>query len=204
MHNKQFCIKKQYYFVLFAAKKEEALMKKQNCTTNIFVKECIAQALSKLIEEKPLADIKITELARIAGVSRMTYYRNFNSKEDIFSAYFDIMFTRYDEAEGYLQPFGIYHDKKHMIHYFRFVLEYKDFLRAVINHGYGNIFLTTMTDYIVKKWLKNKSNQTEYYTLCAFSGSLYSLYVSWEKNNFRETPEKMAEILLKIHGNGKL
>lgn len=92
-------------------------MKKDMYTTNVFIKECIAQALSKLIESKHLSDIKITELARIAGVSRMSYYRNFKSKEEIFSSYFDIILTRYDEAEGYSQPFGIYHDMKHMIHY---------------------------------------------------------------------------------------
>lgn len=176
-------------------------MKKENSTTNIFIKECIAQALSKLIETKPLSDIKITELARIAGVSRMTYYRNFNSKEDIFSTYFDIILRRYDEAEGYYQPFGIYHDMDHMIHYFRFVLEHKDFLYAVVNNGYGNIFLAAITDYIVQKWLKDKSDQKEYYTLCAFSGSLYSLYVSWAKSDFKESPEEMAEILINIHGN---
>lgn len=151
-------------------------MKKDRCTTNVFIKECIAQALSKLIESKPLSDIKITELARIAGVSRMSYS----------------------------QPFGIYHDMEHMIHYFRFVLENKEFLYAVVNNGYGNIFLAAMTNYIVKKWLKDKRNKTEYYTLCAFSGSLYNLYVSWAKNDFEESPEEMAKILSHIHGAGNL
>lgn len=179
-------------------------MKKDMYTTNVFIKECIAQALSKLIESKPLSDIKITELARIAGVSRMSYYRNFKSKEEIFSSYFDIILTRYDEAEGYSQPFGIYHDMKHMIHYFRFVLEHKEFLYAVVNNGYGNIFLAAMTNYIVKKWLKDKRNKTEYYTLCAFSGSLYNLYVSWAKNDFEESPEEMAKILSHIHSAGNL
>lgn len=176
-------------------------MKKEKYKTNIFMKECIAQALSKLIEEKPLPDIKITELARIAGVSRMTYYRNFKSKEEIFSSYFDIILTRYDAAEGYLQPFGIYYDMQHMVHYFQFVLENKEFLYAVVNNGYGNIFLDALTNYIVNKWQKSKSDQTEYYMLCAFSGSLYSLYVSWAKNGFQETPEKMAKILYNIHGD---
>lgn len=178
-------------------------MNKESRKTNIFMKECIAQALSKLIETKPLSEIKITELTRIAGVSRMTYYRNFNSKEEIFSAYFDIILRRYDEAEGYLQLFGIYHDKEHMVHYFRFVLEHKDFLYAIVNNGYGNVFLDALTNYIVKKWLTNKDNQTEYYTLCAFAGSLYSLYVSWAKNNFEESPEEMANILINIHDNNR-
>ena len=70
-----------------------------------------------------------------------------------------------------------------------------------MNIGYGNIFLAAITDYIVKKWLKNENDQTEYYTLCAFSGSLYGLYVSWAKNDFKESPEEMAEILINIHGD---
>lgn len=178
-------------------------MRKKSQTTNVFFKECIAQALTKIIQTKSLSEIKITELAQLAGVSRMTYYRNFKSKEDIFYSYFDIILTRYDEAEGFAHNKGIYYDVEHMNHYFRFVLENKVFLYAVVHNGYGNIFLSAMTDYIVRKWQKDKNNKTEYYILCAFSGSLYSLYVAWAKNNFQETPEEMAEILLHIHDYGK-
>lgn len=176
-------------------------MKKKKPSGNILVKEYIAQALAKLIQTKSLSEISITELAQIAGVSRMTYYRNFNSKEEIFSSYFDILFARYDEEEG-SDPKGVYHDAEHMVHYFSsFILKNKDFLYSVVSNGYGNLFLSTMTDYIVKKWQQDKNNHIEYYTLCAFAGSLYNLYVSWVKNNYRETPEEMAQILINIHGD---
>ena len=39
---------------------------------NIIAKECIVSALLKLIYEKPLSTITISELTKKAGVSRMT------------------------------------------------------------------------------------------------------------------------------------
>ena len=43
----------------------------------------LAYALIDLMEKKPLEEISITELTKKAGVSRMSYYRSFNSKQHI-------------------------------------------------------------------------------------------------------------------------
>lgn len=51
--------------------------------TNVFAKECIVLALLKLIYIKPLSSITVSELCEKGGVSRMTFYRNYDSKEDI-------------------------------------------------------------------------------------------------------------------------
>ena len=174
-------------------------MKNKGNANNIFVKECITHALVCLIQTKPLSAVSITELANTAGVSRMAYYRNFNSKEEIFSSYMDIIIDRYDKYTDNLIPGGVYSDKEHMVHYFSWLLENKDFLYAVINSGYGSVFLSKMTKYILGRWCKNKTINMEYYTLVAFSGSLYNLYISWSKNDFKETPEEMAGILYNIH-----
>ena len=84
-------------------------MDRKNNPENIFVRECITEALIKLIKTKPLSEIRITELTKTAGVSRMSYYRNFNSKEEIFSSYFSIILDRYDAAEKQLYQNGIYY-----------------------------------------------------------------------------------------------
>ena len=41
-------------------------------------------ALLQLMEEKPFNRISITEITKKAGVSRVTFYRHYTSKEDIF------------------------------------------------------------------------------------------------------------------------
>lgn len=45
--------------------------------------ESLTEALLQMMEQKPLAEINITELCGHAGVSRISFYRNFESVEDI-------------------------------------------------------------------------------------------------------------------------
>lgn len=54
----------------------------------------LTTALLQLLETRPLADIKVTALVVRAGVSRMAYYRNFDTLEDILRGYFEPQITR--------------------------------------------------------------------------------------------------------------
>ena len=56
--------------------------------------ELIVQALIKLLSEKPLTSISMTEIANKADVVRMTLYRHFRSKEEII---LHIVGTKIDE-----------------------------------------------------------------------------------------------------------
>ena len=47
------------------------------------VDEYIIEALLLLMKKKEYKDISITEICERAGVTRMSFYRNFDSKEDI-------------------------------------------------------------------------------------------------------------------------
>lgn len=48
-----------------------------------YVEEYIISALFKLMERKTYESISITEITNKAGVGRISFYRNFDSKEDI-------------------------------------------------------------------------------------------------------------------------
>ncbi len=54
---------------------------------NEFVKDCLTQALFEMMDKKPFDEISITELVSKAGVSRASFYRNFESKKDIVEKY---------------------------------------------------------------------------------------------------------------------
>lgn len=47
------------------------------------VKEQIKKTFIDLLSEKEYSDITVSELAEKAGVSRMSFYRNFSSTDDI-------------------------------------------------------------------------------------------------------------------------
>lgn len=48
----------------------------------------LTQALFQLLAQKPLTEITVTALVARAGVSRMAFYRNYDTLEDILRAYF--------------------------------------------------------------------------------------------------------------------
>lgn len=50
---------------------------------NLRVKQSITNALFALMREKSLSDVQITELVGRAGVARASFYRNYDSKEDV-------------------------------------------------------------------------------------------------------------------------
>ena len=56
---------------------------KRTQRTSDFLKECIADSLLRLLRTKPLEAITIREITELANVSRVTYYRNFTSKEEV-------------------------------------------------------------------------------------------------------------------------
>jgi len=61
-------------------------------------KEWIVEALFILLREKPLAKITVTEITKKAGVARLTFYRNFDSKEAVIQYQSDVLFEHYLET----------------------------------------------------------------------------------------------------------
>ena len=64
-----------------------------NAEQKQFFQRCLYGALMQLIQEKKFEKISIGELCDRAGVSRMTYYRSYNNKEDIFLQHLDECFS---------------------------------------------------------------------------------------------------------------
>lgn len=60
---------------------------------NAYVIEHLTEACLKLLQSKSLREISISELCDNAGVGRASFYRNFESKEDILKKYLHQLFS---------------------------------------------------------------------------------------------------------------
>lgn len=72
--------------------KPENVSPMSNEGRNTYVIEHITNALIGLLQDKPLSDISIIELCDTAGIGRASFYRNFESKEDILRRYIHKIF----------------------------------------------------------------------------------------------------------------
>ena len=63
-----------------------------NESRNAYVVEHLTSSMLALLEEKPIAEISISELCGMAGVGRTSFYRNYEEKEDIIKAHIGHLF----------------------------------------------------------------------------------------------------------------
>lgn len=166
---------------------------------NILAKECIVEALIKLLEEKPFSAITISELTAKAGVSRMTYYRNYNKKEDIFEQYLKDASEYYGKEVQELMLQGNYYDEKNLTQCFGYLKEHSRFLNCLLNNGFGDLLRITICNYVLQTWYKPEDGKHHYYKLQAFAGALYNLYIAWSLEGMKESPEELAQLICEMY-----
>ena len=77
--------------IAFCDRGGEYLLNQTNNPIAIQSKQWIMESLVSILETRPYKDITIREISERAGLVRKTFYRNFDSKEDVLIAYFDTL-----------------------------------------------------------------------------------------------------------------
>jgi len=158
-------------------------------------KEWILEALLQLMEKKKFPRITITEICRVAGVGRQTFYRRFASKEDIIKLALDKSFEDY--IENLYNRYGTTPTPREIItegfHHWR---KNKRIHLIIIKQNMDDIFIKRLEqhfNYFRKKKII-RSDWDDYFPEFALGGSLLVL-LAWMKNGMRESPEKMGQIV---------
>lgn len=172
------------------------MIKNRTNTTNLLSRECLLSALLRLVQDKPLSAISVSELCSVAGVSRMTFYRNYSSIESIFTDSLDEILSRYSEDDLHEKNLPAhYYSKENMIHYFTYLKENRLFLSGLIKCGFEVYFLTKIKDFLVEKW----GSQADEFSLIAFAGSLYSTFLYWSAQNYSTPLDELAERMERLY-----
>lgn len=164
-------------------------------------KKMMTTALLELMQEKEYKSITIKEICEKAQVARRTFYRNFNTKEDILSLFtkdiiqefIDEMMTKSSES---------YHN---MIEaYYSFWYKHIDVLKLYNKNELNDVIFT---EYIMRLpevaflYTPDLSlYQSQEESICALvfnSGGLWSLLIYWVLHDCIQTPNELALILEK-------
>ena len=159
----------------------------------------MVQALMQLLQPKSLSNITISELTERAGVSRMTYFRNNNSMDEIFFSYLKDLVDAYRQDVAAWPDKGNYYDYRIMLHCYEYFDHYREFIACLVNTGLGHLLLQALDSYILDTYYTEDKGRDFYYTLRAFSGSLYNIYVTWIMENSMESAEEIVSIICKIY-----
>lgn len=69
-------------------------------------KRQLAGALEQLMEQKPLDQVRVSEIVALAGVSKQTFYHHFTDKYHLMEYCFRDMFSQQFDRMATLAPFS--------------------------------------------------------------------------------------------------
>ena len=160
--------------------------------TTEFLKECMADALLKLMQEKPMERISIQEITALAGVGRSTWFRNFSTKNEALSFKLLQLWCRWGPEHG--MGSGTRYTVDNVGDFFQFNYEHRDVLLALYESGQQ----TAIYDAFFQIMMPQFDDAEAVYESRFLSYGLFGLLGEWMKRDFKETPEEMASISKKF------
>lgn len=166
-----------------------------NNTKDTLTRNYIYEAFYFLLTKKPYDDINICEICAKAGVSRMSFYRNFKSKDDLLTK----------SIESILQNLKLNLQKEENINQyivtkeiFATTAKFKDALQAFKNTDYLNKFIDSISERLFTFAPEDKINPTRKYIPIFYFNALAGVLGFWVNNGAKESPEDMAKLICSI------
>ncbi len=169
------------------------LMRRRNATTE-FLKECMADALLRLLKEKKLDEITVSEITDLADVGRVTFYRNFTRKEDLITFKLSLLSRQYFQklAQEQLKDMHCI-----IVEVFKFIYEIQDLLTVLYQAGLIEIAFLPLYEAIRPQ---SCADRAENYKSSFLSFGLMGIILEWIQSKFKETPEELAWMLEELPG----
>ena len=158
---------------------------------NEICRECIQTALIRLMKTKELKDITITELTRLAGVSRTTYYRNYYDKEDVLQDLFKgLMQEITAEILAAKTVYGT------ALAVFNGIQKNADVYSLLMKADYAELMLREVTR--IASADTPADAPLEQMRIVFLTGALFNMVRVWMDTGMRLTPEQMADMYMEI------
>ena len=151
-------------------------------------KQLIAESLISLMKKKNFNLITNKDITNKAGLSHVTIYRHFKSKDEIIKYYLDYITDKFvqtskilynpDDFNAYLIKLFTHLEKNKELE----ILLYKSNMIHYLKDEFDRIFLAKATNF------------DEKYHYAFISGGLYNLYYYWIKNDCKESPQELSKI----------
>ena len=164
-------------------------------------KGLIGMTSYSLMIKRPYEEISVKDICEKAGVSRMSFYRYYNKKDDIFVDYCD---ERFEEFYSLITTKKVFETGKELtLEIFKFIQKYyrqikiltmanKEFMLLDQLNSYTKYVVSNLkTEYL----LANKNNPVFAYCI---AGGLFNVIMFWVRSGMKNTPEEMNEMLYKL------
>lgn len=162
---------------------------------NKFTRMCIGEATVNLMKEKTFDKIKILDIVRKAGVSRMTFYKYYHSKEGVLEGYLQEIIAGYVEecGEDFSKDYPTFQSTYTALNYFD---RYADFFLCIVRAGLYSLLINAVNSYMEETIIPRYDASP--YTIYYYAGALLNVFIKWEESGKKEDARTIAENISKL------
>lgn len=166
---------------------------RRKSTTSEMMKSYIVDGLLILMSDREFQSITIEEIVKKAGVNRSTYYRHFNSKEDIIYYFLDSIINEYLEKIRLKNP----DLKTYLQNMFSHYMKYKKQILTIYHSGLSSIFLKVLEKYFYAQ-IDSSQPLEEQHKVSFYIGGIFGHLLLWFSRDMQESPEEMTKYALSV------
>jgi AcrR family transcriptional regulator len=170
------------------ADKDPSSQSRKN-TANLIVRENITEALLKLMKKKDFAHISVSELTQTAGVGRVSFYRNFVSKEDVLQQYMAQIGGSWWREHHEENPATLW----------KMTFEIFELLKPTLRLLHKSHMDSIVFDFIKASTKAGEADTPEEgYRRAMFAGLAFGLYDQWASTGMKETSEELTAMFREV------
>ena len=164
----------------------------------------LEQGLLKAMLNQNYEDISVSDLCDRIGVPRKSFYRYFSGKEGALYALIDHTLLTYDgfvlEGEGG----GKVIDRQELERFFLFWKNQKPLLDALTRSNFSGLLVERMVTQAIEEaiaprtYMSHHSPERRNHAIVFVISGLLAMMLAWHYDNFRQEPQYMAEIAMKL------
>lgn len=134
----------------------------------------VEEALAILIDKKDFSAITISELVKKAGIARSTFYRNYESKEDIIRSSIRKTLSEFDEQ---FTPRTIdeRYETEYILEVWDYIIKYNQQIRRINKAGLSNIYLEEFNLHLLRIYSDHPLSLQDKIRLFGLAGAQYNI-----------------------------
>ena len=167
---------------------------------NKMAKEYIVSALISLMKNEDYGSISITDIAEKAGVSRMAYYRNYASKDDILNTYIDEVGCAIHQKIA--EDVGCKKIYRYYLAIFEELGKHGDVGVAICNAHLGELILHHIKKGMRETFPFDANDELAEYRIAFLAGAIYSVYTEWLKGGQTQSCAQLADVCCRMTEDG--
>ena len=170
-------------------------MNMNNEQKNTYVKKQITAALLALLKEKSLSAISISELTSKAEIGRVSFYRNYQSMEDILKQESDRLIKEWGrlyESNPESSPETLFPSL------FDFYRDHKEFYTTLYDAGMSSIMMKTIINTI---HITPEMQNLEAYMKSFWAYGIYGWMIEWIRRGMQESGNELLTLFTAARQN---